>query len=170
MSKEGSVAPPERVNIRYKPAVGDAREEVELPLKMLFLGDYTGRPDARPLEERVPINVDKGNFEQVLAEQNLGLSIAVPEVLSGEAGASLSVELRFQRLGDFGPEAVAKQVPELRKLLELREALASLKNPLSNRPAFRKKIQELLNDPERRTQLMRELGLGERGETKEGDR
>jgi type VI secretion system protein ImpB len=167
MPKEGSVAPPERVNIRYKPAVGDAQEEVELPLKLLFLGDYVGRPDARPLEERTPINVDKGNFEQVLAEQNLGLTLSVPEVLSGEAGNSLPVALRFQRLGDFGPEAVAKQVPELRQLLELREALASLKNPLSNRPAFRKKIQELLSDPARRSQLMRELGLGDE---KEGGR
>ena len=166
MPKEGSVAPPERVNIRYRPAVGDAQEEVELPLKMLFLGDYTGRPDPKPLEERRPINVDKGNFEQVLAEQNLGLDLSVPETLSGEAGNTLAVTLRFQRLSDFGPEAVANQVPELRKLLELREALTSLKNPLSNRPAFRKKIQELLNDPGSRTQLMQELGLGD--DDKEG--
>jgi type VI secretion system protein ImpB len=164
MPKEGSVAPPERVNIRYKPAVGNAQEEVELPLKMLFLGDYKGRPDPEPLEKRRPINVDKGNFEQVLAEQKLGLTLSVPETLSGEPGGSLAVTLGFQRLNDFGPEAVANQVPELRKLLELREALNSLKSPLSNMPAFRKKIQELLNDPGRRVQLMNELGLGDKKE------
>ena len=44
MSKEGSVAPKERVNITYKPAIGNAKEEVELPLKLLMLGDYTQRP------------------------------------------------------------------------------------------------------------------------------
>ena len=49
MSKEGSVAPKERVNITYKPAVGNAKEEVELPLKLLMVGDYTMRPDPRPL-------------------------------------------------------------------------------------------------------------------------
>jgi len=69
MPKEGSVAPQERVNITYKPATGNAQEEVELPLKMLFLGDYTGRADPRPLEERKPINVDKDNFQQVLASR-----------------------------------------------------------------------------------------------------
>lgn len=162
MPKEGSVAPPERVNIRYKPATGDGQEEVELPLKMLFLGDYTGRPDPSPLEERKPINLDKSTFEEVLAKQDLKLTLTVPEVLSGEKDSSLPVALSFRRLSDFGPEAVANQVPELCKLLELREALRALKDPLSNRPAFRKKIQELLGDPVRRTQLMHELGLGEK--------
>ena len=71
MAKEGSVAPQERVNITYKPATGNAQEEVELPLKMLFLGDYTGRHDPRPLEERKPINVDKDNFQQVLADRSV---------------------------------------------------------------------------------------------------
>ena len=42
MGKEGSVAPQERVNITYKPATGGASDEVELPLKMRFIGDYTG--------------------------------------------------------------------------------------------------------------------------------
>ena len=161
MANEGSVAPPERINIRYKPATGDAKEEVELPLKMLFLGDYTGRPDPRPLEERKPINVDKDNFDEVLSEQKLELNLSVPEVLSGAKGANLGVNLKFRKLSDFGPEAVAMQVPELRKLIELRETLTALKGPLGNIPAFRKKIQELLADPAKRDALMKELGLDE---------
>ncbi len=76
MSKEGSVAPKERVNITYKPAIGNAKEEVELPLKMLMLGDYTRRPDPRPLEDRKPINIDKDNFQKVMSEQKLALNFA----------------------------------------------------------------------------------------------
>lgn len=162
MANEGSVAPPERINIRYKPSTGDAKEEIELPLKMLFLGDYTGRPDPRPLEDRKPINVDKDNFDQVLAEQNLQLDMSVPEVMSGQEGASMNVSLKFKKLSDFGPEAVAMQVPELRKMIELRETLTALKGPLGNTPAFRKKIQELLGDNAKREQLMKELGLGDK--------
>jgi type VI secretion system protein ImpB len=162
MANEGSVAPPERINIKYKPSTGDAKEEIELPLKMLFLGDYTGRPDPRPLEERKPINVDKDNFDQVLAEQNLAVDMSVPEVMSGEKDASLNVSLKFKKLSDFGPEAVAMQVPELRKMIELRETLTALKGPLGNVPAFRKKIQELLGDSAKREQLMKELGLDDK--------
>jgi type VI secretion system protein ImpB len=161
MANEGSVAPPERINIKYKPSTGDAKEEIELPLKMLFIGDYTGRPDPRPLEDRKPINVDKDNFDEVLAEQKLEVNAAVPEVMSGTPDASLNVALKFRKLSDFGPEAVAMQVPELRKMIELRETLNALKGPLGNIPAFRRKIQELLGDSAKREQLMKELGIDE---------
>ena len=159
MAKEGSVAPQERVNITYKPSTGNAQEEVELPLKMLFIGDYTGRPDPRPLEERKPINVDKDNFQQVLAEQNLQVSISVPDKLSGDADTALNVNLKFKKLSDFGPDSIAEQVPELKKLLELRQAITALKGPLGNIPAFKKKISNLLADDKAREKLVNELGI-----------
>lgn len=163
MAKEGSVAPQERVNITYKPSTGNAAEEVELPLKMLIMGDFTGRADPRPLEDRKPINIDKDNFQQVLAEQNLNVSMSVPDVLSGEKDSHLNVNLKFKKLSDFGPEAVAEQVPELKKLLELRQALTALKGPLGNVPAFRRKIDALLKDGGSREKLMGELGLKGQG-------
>ena len=165
MAKEGSVAPKERVNIVYKPATGNAQEEVELPLKMLMLGDYTLRQDSTPLEERKPINIDKDNFNDVMAKQNLEIAINVADKLSETAGSEMGVKLRFNSLADFGPEGVVNQVPELRKLLELRSALSALKGPLGNIPAFRKKIQGLLGNDEGRAKLMSELGLGD-GESK----
>ena len=160
MSKEGSVAPQERVNITYKPATGDAKEDVELPLKILALGNYTGRADDRPLEDRKPINIDKDNFNQVMTEQKLALTISVPDRLSGEGSGDLSLALKFRTLRDFEPEGIAEQIPELRRLLELRSALTALKGPLGNIPAFRKKIQGNLGDDSSREQLMKELGLG----------
>ncbi len=164
MGKEGSVAPKERVNITYKPATGDAQEEVELPLKMLVMGDFTGREDDRPVEERKAINVDKDNFSDVLAEQKLALDLNVADKLSGEEGAEMSVNLHFDSLKDFTPEGIAQQVPELKKLMELRNALTALKGPLGNIPAFRKKIQALLGDESSRDRLMKELGLDDGSE------
>jgi type VI secretion system protein ImpB len=157
--KDQSVAPKERVNITYKAQVGDAQEETELPLKILMVGDYTGRPDDTPLEERKPINVDKENFNDVMSKQDLKATVSVADKLSGEKDASLSVQLGFKGLGDFTPEGIVGQVPELKKLLDLRQALTALKGPLGNIPAFRKKIQALLGDDKARQQLMQELGL-----------
>jgi type VI secretion system protein ImpB len=164
MSKEGSVAPKERVNITYKPATGNAKEEVELPLKLLMLGDYTMRPDPTPLEERKPINVDKDNFTKVMSEQKLSLSMTVKDKLSETGEGELSVNLKFRRLTDMEPEAIANQVPELKKLLELRAALTALKGPLGNEKAFRNKIQQILGDPGQRNKLINELGLKKEGE------
>lgn len=159
MAKEGSVAPRERVNIVYRPATGDAQEEVELPLKLLVMGDFTGKPDDRPLEDREPINIDKDNFNEVLKAQNIGLSVTVPNKISGEPDEDMNVELKFGSVKDFGPEAIAKNTPELNRLLELREALGSLKGPLSNLPDFRKKIQGIVKDEATRDKLLKELGI-----------
>ncbi|MCP3867687.1 MAG: type VI secretion system contractile sheath small subunit [Gammaproteobacteria bacterium] len=157
MAKDISVAPKERVNIVYKPATGDAKEEVELPLKLMMIGDYTLKDDETPLEERAPVNVDKDNFNDVMRKQNLDLAVNVPNRLSGEEGEEMSVRLNFNTLKDFEPESVARQIPELNKLLELREALAFLKGPLGNTPAFKKRIQTLLEDEEARDKLLKEL-------------
>lgn len=161
MAKEGSVAPKERVNIVYRPATGDAKEEVELPLKLLVMGDFTRRPDDRTVEEREPINIDKDNFNEVLKGQNLNLDVTIPNKLSEDPDAEMSVSLKFETIRDFEPEAIARKTPELNKLLELREALTSLKGPMSNRPEFRKKIQELIKDEATRQQLLKELKIEE---------
>ena len=58
----GSVAPKERINISYKPAVGNAKEGVELPFKLLVLGDFTQSTNDVSLEDRKLINLNKSNF------------------------------------------------------------------------------------------------------------
>ncbi|ASU23657.1 type VI secretion system-associated protein [Vibrio qinghaiensis] len=159
MSKEGSVAPKERINIKYIPATGDAQAEVELPLKTLVVGDFKGHTEETPLEERQTVSVDKNNFEAVMRESELKLTTTVRNKLSGDENAELPVELSFKSLADFEPDSVAAQVPELNKLVELRQALVALKGPLGNIPAFRERLQELLNSEESREKLLSELSL-----------
>ena len=80
MAQEGSVAPKERVNIVYRPATGNAQEEVELPLKLMVLGDFTLRQDDRAVEDRAPVSVDKDNFNDVMKAQGLSLTLNVPKI------------------------------------------------------------------------------------------
>ncbi len=163
MAKDGSVAPKERVNIVYKPATGGAQAEIELPLKLLVLGDFTSREDETALEDRKAIDVNKDNFNEVMSKHNLGLSLNVANKLTGAEGDQLGVNLKFETLKDFEPQQIARQVPELAKLLQLREDLTALKGPLANVKAFRKKIEELLQDEANRDKILKELGLGEGG-------
>ena len=169
MAQEGSVAPKERVNIVYRPATGDAKEEVELPLKVLVMGDFTMKEDESPLEDRKPINIDKDNFNDVMKAQNLNLDVAVPNKLSDDPEDKMSASLKFKNLSDFSPDSIVSQVPELKKLIEMRDALKALKGPLGNVPAFQKKLKELVTDEGTRERLLKELGVGEGGEEdKEG--
>ncbi len=161
MSQEGSVAPKERVNVVYKPATGDAQEEVELPLKVLVMGDFTSREDETAVEDRKPINVDKDNFNDVIAGQDLKLDTFVKNELESDPEAQMRVNMEFKSLKDFDPDAIIKKVPELNKLLELREALKAVKGPLGNIPAFKKKVSSLVTDEGARARLLAELGLDE---------
>ena len=160
MSKaHGSVAPKERINIKYIPATGDQQAEVELPLKLLITGDFKGHGEESALEDRQPVRIDKDNFNDVLTKAEVTLEMAVPWVLTPDIDNDLSINLQFKSINDFGPDAIARQVPEMNKLLELRNALVALKGPLGNTPAFRKQLQSLLADDASRQRLIRELNL-----------
>ena len=161
MASDGSVAPKERVNIVYRPATGDAKSEVELPLKLLVIGDYTLRDDETPIEEMKPINIDKDNFNDVLKAQKLSLNLTVPNKLDEKADpdAVLAVNMKFDSIDDFSPDAIVDKVPELRQMIALRDALKALKGPLGNIPDFRKKVQELIEDEGVRARLLTELGI-----------
>ena len=67
MAKDGSVAPKERINITFKPAVGGAQEDVELPLKLLVLGDFSLRADIVVVPKR-SICADSLSLAQVSSE------------------------------------------------------------------------------------------------------
>lgn len=159
-TKSASVAPQERINIKYVPATGDQQTEMELPLKLLVMGDFKGHGEEAALEDRPLVRVDKDNFDEVMAGAGLQLAMQVPTRLGdGQEDDTLSVGLQFKGIQDFTPDAIARQVPELNKLLELREALVALKGPLGNVPAFRKQLQSLLADDKARSALAKELDL-----------
>jgi len=156
---KGSVAPKERVSIMYKSDTGDQSEDVELPLKMLVMGDFTGQPGDNAVEEREPVNVNKDNFDAVVKASNLSLNMTVKNTLDEKEGGTTDVGLQFNSFKDFSPDQVAAQVPELKQLLELRKNLQALKGPLGNVPAFRRAIQDLLKDDSTRAAVMKELGI-----------
>lgn len=160
MASEGSVAPKERVNIVYKSAIGDAKEQTELPFRQLVLGDFTQREDSTPLDERAPIDIDKDTFDDVLKAQNLALQFQVPDRLSdADTEEQIAVDLKIDSMKDFRPDSLVEQIPELKQLIALRDALKALTGPLGNVPDFRKKLEALVRDDATRARLLEELGV-----------
>ena len=106
-SKDGSVAPKERINIKYVPATGDQQAETELPLKMFVVGDFKGHAEETPIEDRKAISVDKNNFRSVMKEAGLTLSTTVSNKLEDNAD-DLPVNLDFQGLDEQDQLAIAQ--------------------------------------------------------------
>ncbi len=158
--KESSVAPKERINVTFKPSSGEGLDELELPLKLMMMGDYTLKVDDRKIEDRKAININNNNFNEVLEKHNLSLELQVPNRLTDETtDEELALKLQFQSMKDFDPASLVQQVPEMKALMELRDALVALKGPLGNVPSFRKAIEEVLTNQESRDKVLAELGM-----------
>src|SRR5579862_3629797 len=124
---------PPRVHVTYDVEVGDAIEIKELPFVMGVLGDFTGQSvDPLPrLKDRKFVEVNPDNFDSVLEGMKPHLSFAVENKLSEDPdAANLKVDLHFQKLEDFEPQNVARQVKPLKELLDLRTKLADLRGSL----------------------------------------
>lgn len=155
--KGGSVAPKERVNISYKPAVGDANAQIELPMKVLVLSQFASKADDRVMEERDIVNVNKNNFDEVMASMDLNVNFTVPNKLS-DSDEDININLSPKSLKDLTPDRLVETVPELKQVIELRNALKALKGPLGNVPKMRRTIQNMLTDESQRKQLLKEVG------------
>ena len=144
-----------RVHITYDVETGGAIEKREIPFVVGVLADLSGLPD-KPLpgmNQRKFVDIDRDNFDQVLAKSAPRLVFKVDNRLS-EDDTKLGVELRFNKLEDFTPAAVARQVPALRKLLELRNSLQNLRSSLITN----EKLESILQDVLTNTEALQRIG------------
>jgi len=72
-------------------------------------------------------------------------------------GSEENVQLSFQQMKDFEPEAVAPQIPQLRAMLSMRNLLRDLKSNLLDNATFRKELETILKDPTLSDELRSEL-------------
>lgn len=153
---------PPRVSISYEVETGGAIEKKELPFLMGVMGDFSGQPtEPLPrLKERKFVEVTPDNFDDVLASMKPHLKFSVENKLSEDAEApKLGVDLNFRSMDDFSPDAVAKQVPALKALLDLRTQLADLRGSLQTNEKLDEVLQATLGDAEKLNKLRGELGI-----------
>jgi len=148
--------PKARVNIKLDLHTGGAQKKVELPLKLVVMGDYSNGQENRPLSEREKININKNNFNSVLSEFSPTVNITVENTLTGD-GSEESVKLSFSEMKDFEPEQVARQIPQLKAMLAMRNLLRDLKSNLLDNVTFRKELENILKDPSLSNELRDEL-------------
>lgn len=148
--------PKARINIKLDLHTGGAQKKVELPLKLMVMGDYSNGKEQRPLSERSKANINKNNFDSVLAEFSPALNLAVENTLVDD-NSDTAVELTFQNMKDFEPEQVARQIPQLRALLAMRNLLRDLKSNLLDNATFRNELERILKDDALSDELRAEL-------------
>lgn len=151
-----SEVPKARINLKLDLHTGGASKKTELPLKLLVTGDFSNGQESAPLSEREKVNVTKNNFDAILTEYSPKVNLTVKNTLADD-GSEDNIKLTFQSMKDFTPEQVARQIPQLKAMLSMRNLLRDLKANLLDNQTFRKELEKILLDPALSAELRSEL-------------
>jgi type VI secretion system protein ImpB len=148
-----------RVHITYDVETGDAIELKELPFVMGVAADLSGKPaDPLPrMRDRKFVEIDRDNFDDVMKGMKPRLAFQVDNKLAAD-DTRIGVELRFNRLEDFDPEQVARQVDPLRKLMEVRRELSGLLAKADGNEKLGERLGEIIGNTELLAKLAKETG------------
>ena len=141
---------PPRVHITYENPT-NAEEKIEIPFVMGVMSDLSGNSpgvDKQDIDQRKFLDVDMDNIDNRMAAIQPGVSFRVENKLIETAGEKMAVNIRFNKMADFDPAAIAKQVPALAKLLEARTHLANLMRYMDGKVAAEETLRKLLSDPQ----------------------
>jgi type VI secretion system protein ImpB len=150
-----------RVHITYDVEIGDAIEMKEIPFVVGVVGDFSGKPDEPlpRLKDRKFVEIDRDNFDKVLAGMKPRVAFKVDNKLTGD-DTKLGVDLRFKSLDDFQPENVANQIPPLRKLVETRRRLSDLLAKMEGNEKLDELLQDVVSNTDTLGKLSQEAAAG----------
>lgn len=152
---------PPRVHITYDVEIGGAIELKELPFVLGVLGDFSGKPD-QPLprvKDRKFVEIDRDNFNQVMAGMKPRLAYSVENKLSDD-DSKMNVEVRFNSLEDFEPDNVVQQVAPLKKLVDARKRLSDLLSKMDGNDRLGELLTNVIESAGAQKQLGDALGIG----------
>ncbi len=153
-----------RVHITYEVETEGAEVVRELPFVVGVMGDFSGDPTEplKPLAERKFTQIDRDNFDKVMASMAPGLKLKVENKLADD-GSEMGVELAFKSIDDFEPARVAAQVPALKALMETRAKLRDLMSKADRSEELEGLLEQVLRDDKELKALSSQLGLDEKG-------
>lgn len=149
-----------RVQVTYDVETGGAQEVKELPFVVGVMADLSGQPEeALPsMKERKFVPIDRDNFNEVLEKSQPRIAARVDNRLSDD-NTEMPVELKFSNIEDFEPANVARQIPALKELLEMRNQLSQLLSKMEGNDALEGLLSEVLNNTDVAQTLATDLGI-----------
>jgi type VI secretion system protein ImpB len=149
-----------RVHITYNVETEGAQVEKELPFVMGVLGDFSGNPTSplKPLRDRKFVQIDRDNFNDIMARMTPGVNIKVENTLKGD-GSEMGLNLKFNSMDDFDPGKIMQQVEPLRKMQETRDRLRDLLTKVDRSEDLEALLDRVLQNPDEVKKLSGELGV-----------
>jgi type VI secretion system protein ImpB len=152
--------PRSRITLTYRTTINGEPETVNLPLRLLMLGDFSlGSSEDRKvdLEARKLRSVNGRNLDELMKDMKMSLRFQVPNRINPDVEADLDVELPITRMKSFHPDEVVHHVPKLKALRLLKKLLLEMQSSIDNQKALRNLIYELFSNKDALQQVLAEL-------------
>jgi type VI secretion system protein ImpB len=159
-----------RVQIAYDVEHYGSPTTIELPFVMGVMADLAGAsetPEAsKSVNDRNFVDLDAGRFGRFMEAIGPRVKARVKNTLPQQEGAErdeeLAVDLTFASMGDFAPDRMAQQVPQLAEILKMRQQLVELLGFMDGRVDAEKRIAQLLNNQPLLQQIANQALEGEK--------
>jgi len=156
-----------RVHIKYEVETEGAVVERELPFVVGVMGDFSGNPTEplRPLKDRKFVQIDRDNFNDVMARIAPELNFKVKNTLAND-DSEFAVNLKFKSMDDFDPAQVAEKIPALKSLIETRNKLRDLMTKVDRSEELEGLLEQVLQNEEQLKKFSSDLGIEQNKESK----
>ncbi|MCP3101827.1 type VI secretion system contractile sheath small subunit [Myxococcus sp. K15C18031901] len=152
--------PKSRITLTYRTTINGEQETVNLPLRLLMLGDFSlGSSEDRKvdLEARKLRSVNGRNLDDLMADMKMSLRFQVPNRINPDVEADLDVELPVTKMKSFHPDEIVNHVPKLKALRLLKKLLLEMQSSIDNQKALRNLVYQLFSDKDALKAVLAEL-------------
>ena len=133
----------------------------EIPFVLGVVADLSGQSKEKPPKlkdaKRKFVEIDRDNFDDVLKSMKPRLALRVDNTLKDD-GSELAVELNFEKLADFRPESLARQVKPLSDLQDVRNQLKDLLGRMEGNDRLEELLASITDNEGVRDKLRETLG------------
>lgn len=152
--------PKSRLTLKYRTEINGQPEDVNLPLRLLLMGDYSlgsSTDRKQDLDERRLRALDGRNTDAVMKDMGIRVNFSVPNKIDPDKEEDLQVSIPIESMKGFSPDQVANHVPKVKGLLMLKQLLEEVSSNVDNRKEFRKLLGDLLGNQEALAKMLEEL-------------
>lgn len=152
--EERSEIPKSRITLTYRIPQGIEKKELELPLRLVVLGNLSGSKDGKnqskdqklDLDKRPIRRLDGKNLNNIMKDMNLQVTYKVKNCIDPASSDTITGDLPITGMKSFTPAEIAKNVPQIKSLLELKKLLLEAQAHIDNSKEFRGDLKEIGKD------------------------
>ncbi len=141
-----------RINLVY---ATDESDDVEIPFRLLIMGDFSLTTSATHLHDSKPVSIDLKNFSKIMERHKIHLNVGIKNHLTMDEHNDFFIDISIRCMEDFKPDRVVDSIPEMKQLIELKTQLSSLKKKSG-------KTEEILECESTGKKLLTSLGYTEK--------